>query len=619
MPREYDGTDAKPNLCGATRPVCANRADPTANLGLSLEPQTNAENFATGDRSDANDRDVVFLVDVSDAVTRDAFDAKLTELLLTLFCASHEGTESQAGVVLYPAPKSAETCGAYQVAIPLARYTTREWFDAVEALRSDTSACCGSGTDSVSGSERSGAAPLAEALDGAGLEFEARGAHDPKKRLALVVSAGTPAPAVKDESCSESSSVAFSSMTRTFPFNEAHSDGGVVNACTYAWKYVPAAARRLERTGARVAAVNVAGDSGSDASLLTKPMTAFGTLNPGTVENTEKDDASFRESWRGAAGAAHFLGAPWPGACGADGHCALSARYGGTLGRWVYAKSDDDEKDENNDEGTPATSANAAAAALGTPRRVDFRYDPGEPRTCSFDLPSDRAGRRAVAVVTEPHAAHLATIHAWSDAGAVARAAARLMCEPSTPHACATEEDDGVGAAFAQCRGAAVPSESTRDDTTACLRGLVMAACGRVDFSSEKLENVVSKTSSHDTSRKCRADGRLLRDAEAADAGLVYGTLACNEVCGDEKEEETSRRGGRVEVDVTCAPGEACAAGEVRRFAAGASADARRKQSAASDSEVGLFPNLDVETIVAEATPPPPALDSSQGYGIHGK
>ena len=90
-------------------------------------------------------------------------------------------------------------------------------------------------------------------------------------------------------------------------------------------------------------------------------------------------------------------------------------------------------------------------------------------------------------------------------------------------------------------------------------------------------------------------------------------------MCGDEKEEKTLIRGGRVEVDVTCAPGEACAAGEVRRFAAGASADARRKQSAASDAEVGLFPNLDVETIVAEATPPPPALDSSQGYGIHGK
>jgi hypothetical protein len=36
-------------------------------------------------------------------------------------------------------------------------------------------------------------------------------------------------------------------------------------------------------------------------------------------------------------------------------------------------------------------------------------------------------------------------------------------------------------------------------------------------------------------------------------------------------------------------------------------------------SEEGLFPDLDVATIVAEATPPPPALDSSQGYGIHGK
>ena len=107
MPREYDGTDAKPNLCGATRPVCANRADPTANLGLALDSQTT--NAASGfSEASANDRDVVFLVDVSDTVTRDAFDEKLTELLLTLFCASHEGTESQAGVVLYPAPKSGD-------------------------------------------------------------------------------------------------------------------------------------------------------------------------------------------------------------------------------------------------------------------------------------------------------------------------------------------------------------------------------------------------------------------------------------------------------------------------------------------------------------------------------
>ena len=560
---------------------------------------------------------MVFVVDVSDAVTRRAFDEKLTELLLTLFCASHEGTDSQAGVVLYPARSKSvfeKTCGAYEVAIPLARYTTEEWFELVEGLRNDPDACCGVGASSPHAAAP-GTAPLAEALDGAGLEFASRGAHDPKKRLAVVVSSGTPAPAVRDESCSETSSSAFSSMTRTFPFNHAESDGGVVNACTYAWKYVPAAARRLELAGARVAAVNVAGDSGSDLGE-TVSASVFGNGDDfvSSDSSDSSEDSSFRESWRGAAGAAHFLGAPWPGACGADGHCALSARYGGSLGRWVYEKSDDETELPNGSEGANP-SASLGAASKKVPA---FRYDPGEPQTCSFDVPSDRAGRSAIAVVSEPHAAHLATIHEWRDFTAVAQTAARLMCEPSTPHACATEEDDGVGVAVSQCRGAAVPSESTRDDTTACLRGLVMAACGRVNL---RQEGEPLGDAKHD--KKCHVDGRLLRDADASDAGLVYGVLACNEVCvgGDEDGDgnESVAAFGRVEVDVTCAPGEACAAGEVRRYAAGDAADARRKQSSLEHSEEGLFPDLDVATIVAEATPPPPALDSSQGYGIHGK
>ena len=184
-----------------------------------------------------------------------------------------------------------------------------------------------------------------------------------------------------------------------------------------------------------------------------------------------------------------------------------------------------------------------------------------------------------------------------------------MMCEPSTPHACATEEDDGAGAAVSQCRGATVPSDATRDDTTACLRGLVAAACGRVV----------------DVTRdECWAEGRLVRDADAADAGLAYGAIVCNEVCAFDSRDDgddgaTAKALARVEVDVRCAPGEACAAGAVRRFAAGAEADERRRRSAEEGgSETrGLFPALDASAIAAAATPPPPALDSSQGYGLH--
>ena len=96
----------------------------------------------------------------------------------------------------------------------------------------------------------------------------------------------------------------------------------------------------------------------------------------------------------------------------------------------------------------------------------------------------------------------------------------------------------------------------------------------------------------------------------------MYGVLACNEVC--EAGDGVVAAFGRVELDVTCAPGEACAAGTARRFAAGAAADARRRRSAESGSDrEGLFPNLDAAAVAAAATPPPPAIDSSQGYGVH--
>jgi hypothetical protein len=100
LPNEYDPQNAKPNLCGATRPVCANRADGDVSF-LEQEKASSSSSSSSSLGSlgsqpmttqvSSNDRDVVFVVDVSDAVTRRAFDEKLTELLLTLFCASHEG------------------------------------------------------------------------------------------------------------------------------------------------------------------------------------------------------------------------------------------------------------------------------------------------------------------------------------------------------------------------------------------------------------------------------------------------------------------------------------------------------------------------------------------------
>jgi len=68
------------------------------------------------------------------------------------------------------------------------------------------------------------------------------------------------------------------------------------------------------------------------------------------------------------AAAAHLLGAPWPGACAADGNCTLAAAYGGTLGRWVFNAS--------------AISSSASPAGGET----TFGYEAGEPQTCEMTV-----------------------------------------------------------------------------------------------------------------------------------------------------------------------------------------------------------------------------------------
>jgi hypothetical protein len=74
-----------------------------------------------------------------------------------------------------------------------------------------------------------------------------------------------------------------------------------------------------------------------------------------------------------------------------------------------------------------------------------------------------------------------------------------------------------------------------------------------------------------------------------------------------------------VELDVACAPGTACSVvGRTRTFEAGAEADARRAERRLGMT-AAVFPEVDFWGIAGAATPPPPAFDSSRGFGVGGK
>ena len=349
--------------------------------------------------SAADDRDVVFVVDASDAMGPEAFRGKTMDALQSLYCASHEGSQSRAAVVLYPAPKRARatsSCGAYQVAIPLARYTPLEWRDLVENLRRDPEACCGASDGE--GTHLTAAAPLAEALDGAGLELAERGAHDPSKRLVVVVSAGLPSPMVRDESCAEDADPTFASMTRDVPFSRAASDGGEVTACTYPWRHVP---RRRTASKRRAAIAVVTPRRAGAGSSPRGPPPRRLRANRGSARVTR-------------------TGSVRPGG------------VGGERGRWVYRGSSEAEKEnaekKDVDEKNAVSRVDAfgfgglglptfaSVARLGSADASDrFAYDPGEPETCVANLPSGDAATRGRAVVSFPISAHLVTLHGDAD------------------------------------------------------------------------------------------------------------------------------------------------------------------------------------------------------------
>ena len=125
--------------------------------------------------------------------------------------------------------------------------------------------------------------------------------------------------------------------------------------------------------------------------------------------------------------------------------------------------------------------------AAGSRRRGSSPISGPASRGRVRDLPSDRAGRRARGCHRARTPRTSATIHAWSDGG-------RRRHAPHDHHGCDHRALDAITRArrsaptvarrgLRMCRGAAVPSESTRDDTTASFGGASIAALGRVDFS----------------------------------------------------------------------------------------------------------------------------------------
>ena len=603
-------SDEFPNVCGA-RPACLGDGD-AAKRG----------------------RDVVFVVDASDAVGRALFDEHVLESLKTMFCASHEGTQSQASVILYPAPRNVKTCGSHEVAVPLGRYSAREWFDKIDELREDDESCCGfRHTENIGDSPGlgdspgaparlpTGSAPLAEALDAAAAELDARGAHAPSNALVVVVAAAVPSPVVKSESCSEDAPAKFTSMTRDWPFAKFKSspgakdnddDGEDVTACTYLWRHVPDAARRLRATGARIAGVHLAGlDEGGLASAS-------------------------------AGLGAHLVGAPWPGACDADGFCSIQAQYGGELGRWLYGGSNANGHDGSGHRGEDAF------AQEDSPEH--FVYDAGEYKTCEAVIRAGAGGQRERSIVSFPHGAHVRTLHASNlrsasstgpDAGenGLARAVAPLMCESasstdpaemavssfgkksdrssrlgtrkegvgggvttndegatlldSDDRICATEADAlGIEPVISRCAG------GDEDATVACLDSLVYAACAAVErapsavVASETAPETAESGREPTVASGCYDDGAVRLVGSERHATLA--SVACDRVCrtrsadspvagsnpsgvaGGAPFRETRAR--RVEIEVRCEGEGRCRAGAVRWFAAGREADGRRAE-----------------------------------------
>ena len=229
-------------------------------------------------------RDIIILVDASEAVGSEVFYGKMIDMLHDLYC-TIEGTGSQVGVLLLPGAGNPYVCDAYTSYIPLQQHTSEDFHASLERMRADEGACCGRSV------------PLAQGLKAANGLFRDFGIFPPNERSVIFVTASHPSTPVEFETCLSISVPEFRDLTRDHPFNVLPS-GEEMTTCEYKLRSVPVAAAELKTAGVRVSVVTVPGADGAVPS------------------------------------SAYYSGSPWPSKCTADGQCEFSAPYGGDRGHW---------------------------------------------------------------------------------------------------------------------------------------------------------------------------------------------------------------------------------------------------------------------------------------------
>jgi hypothetical protein len=320
------------------------------------------------------------------------------------------------------------------------------------------------------------------------------------------------------------------------------------------------------------------------------------------------------------------VGAPWPGACDADGYCSVSAQYGGELGRWLYGGKDTIGNDQ-------LANYNGKLGDGHPDSPEHFVYDAGAFKTCEAVVTPGAAGQRERSIVSFPHSAHVRTLHARelsSPAGktSLASVVSPLMCESaastdpaatllggmkntaaSDDRICATEADVlGLEPVVSRCVGGDVAATST------CLNSLVFAACASVERRREEYrsvqavipalggdslvgEEIPALGATQMAGGQCYNDGVVdwLRSTNPTDPsrGLTLGSVACDRVCraggalksGQQVStvgEPETRKLGRMEVEIKCDGVQRCVAGAPKWYAPGREADARRSEREAA-------------------------------------
>jgi Mg-chelatase subunit ChlD len=79
-------------------------------------------------------RDIVFLVDASDSMSPDNFYGQMLDFVQTSYCAFDSSEQNRVAMITF-----AKTI---QTVIPLDRYTAQQWFEKVDEVRADGTACC---------------------------------------------------------------------------------------------------------------------------------------------------------------------------------------------------------------------------------------------------------------------------------------------------------------------------------------------------------------------------------------------------------------------------------------------------------------------------------------------